>query len=74
MFATFFAWRTIIRWCWPGVFKLHSSEVSGVGGAGMPKFLKKLLYPAGWLTNSLKFTPSSLSLDNSATKEETCRG
>jgi hypothetical protein len=26
------------------MLKLHSFEVSGVWGAGMPKFLKKLLY------------------------------
>jgi hypothetical protein len=39
----------------------------------MPKFLKKLLYPVGWLTNSWEFILSSLSPDNSVTKEETCR-
>jgi hypothetical protein len=40
----------------------------------MPKFLKKLLYPAGWLTNSLNFMLLLLVIDNSVTEDETFRG
>jgi hypothetical protein len=39
----------------------------------MPKFLEKLPGPGDCGTDSLKFMLSALSLNNSATKEETCR-
>jgi Domain of unknown function (DUF4372) len=39
-----FLYRTIIGRCWPGVLKLHSSEVLGAGGVVCSKFLKKLLF------------------------------
>ena len=39
----------------------------------MPKNLKKLLYPAAWLTNSLKLMLSSLPIDKGVPKKETSR-
>ena len=44
MWPRLFLYRTIIERCWPGVLKLHSSEVSWFWGCGMLKFLKKLLF------------------------------
>jgi hypothetical protein len=44
-----FPWRTITGWCWPGVLKLHCSEVSGFRGAGTAKFLKTITLSGGWV-------------------------
>ncbi len=41
-----FLWHTTTDRCWPGVLKLHSSEVSWFWGVGMLNFLKKLLFQA----------------------------
>ena len=67
-----FLWLTITDQCWPGVLKVQRIEVSGLSGAGMPKFLQKLPGPAEWLRNLWEFVLSSLLRDCSATKEEIC--
>jgi hypothetical protein len=39
-----FLWLTTTDQCWPGVLKLHSSEVSWFWGCGILKLLKKYFF------------------------------